>query len=195
MFVNSQSIFKVRGQTGAGMMDVKVALEEANGNAEKAVEILRKKGVIKAASKSERQTRAGLVHAYIHSQGQVGALIEVQCETDFVARNQNFQNLAHDLAMQVVAANPQYLDAASVPSEVVEKENNLQKEILRQEGKPEAMLEKILEGKMQKFYGEICLLNQPFIKDDKFTVQQVIQQAIAAIGENIQVKRFARFAL
>lgn len=195
MTIDIQSIIKVREQTGAGMVEVKIALEEANGDLEKAVEILRQKGVVKATAKSERQTKAGLVHAYIHAQGQVGALIEVQCETDFVARNQAFQDLVHDLAMQAAAANPQYLSSEEIPAAELEKEKSLQREIIKAEGKPEAMREKILEGKMAKFYSEICLLNQLFIKDDKLTVQQVIQQAIAAIGENIQVKRFVRFAL
>ncbi len=195
MTIDTQSIIKVREQTGAGMVDVKAALEEANNDTTKAVEILRRKGVIKAASKSERQTKAGLVHAYIHAQGQVGALIEVQCETDFVARNQSFQNLVHDLAMQVAAAHPLYLSVEEIPAAELEKEKSLQREIIKAENKPEAMREKILEGKMAKFYSEVCLLNQLFIKDDKITVQQMIQQAIATIGENIQVKRFVRFAL
>ena len=195
MTIDTQSIIKVREQTGAGMVDVKAALEEANGDTTKAVEILRKKGVIKAASKSERQTKAGLVHAYIHAQGQVGALIEVQCETDFVARNQTFQNLVHDLAMQVAAAHPLYLSVEEIPEAELEKEKSLQREMIKAENKPAAMQEKILEGKMAKYYGEVCLLNQLFIKDDKITVQQMIQQAIATIGENIQVKRFVRFAL
>lgn len=193
--INTQSILKVREMTGAGMVDVKAALEEAGGDINQAVDVLRKKGTIKAASKSERQTKEGLVHAYIHSSGKVGALIEVQCETDFVARNQAFQNLVHDLAMQVVAGNPLYLSSADIPAAEVEKEKTLQKEILKAEGKPEAMMEKILEGKMQKFFSDVCLLNQVFIKDDKITVDQLIKQSIATIGENIQVKRFVRFAL
>lgn len=195
MPIDTQSILKVREMTGAGMVDVKAALEEAGGNLDKAVEVLRKKGTIKAASKSERQTKEGLIHSYIHSSGKVGALIEVQCETDFVARNQAFQDLVHDLAMQVVAGNPLYLSSADISAVDVEKEKSLQKEILKAEGKPEAMIEKILEGKMQKFYSDVCFLNQVFIKDDKITINQLIQQAVATIGENIQVKRFVRFAL
>lgn len=195
MSIDTQSIIKIRELTGAGMVDVKIALEEAGGDISKAVEILRKKGAIKAAKKSERQTKEGLVHAYIHANGKVGALVEVQCETDFVARTAAFQNLVHDLAMQVAATNPFYLSPADIPEEELEKEKVIQREILKAEGKPEAMIEKILDGKMQKFYSEICLLNQLFIKDDKITVGQLIQQTIATIGENIQVRRFVRFVL
>lgn len=195
MSIDSQSIIKIREMTGAGMVDVKNALEEAGGEIDKAVEILRKKGVIKAAAKAERQTKEGLVHAYIHANGKVGALVAVACETDFVARNQAFQALVHDIAMQVAAGNPLYLSPEEIPPIDLEKEKNLQREILKAEGKPEAMIEKILEGKMQKFYSEVCLLNQPFIKDDKITVEQLIKQTVATIGENIQVKRFARFVL
>lgn len=195
MSIDTQSIIKIRELTGAGLIEVKTALEEAGGDTDKAVEILRKKGVLKAAKKSERQTKEGLVHAYIHANGKVGALIEVQCETDFVARNQSFQNLVHDLAMQVAAANPLYLSPADIPEADLEKEKVIQREILKAEGKPETMIEKILEGKMAKFYSEVCLLNQLFIKDDKITVEQLIKQAIAVIEENIQVKRFVRFGL
>ncbi len=195
MLIDSQLIIKVRELTGAGMVDVKTALEEAGGDLEKAVEILRKKGVIKAAKKSERQTKEGLVHAYIHANGKVGALVAVACETDFVARNQAFKDLVHDIAMQVAAANPLYLSADDIPPADLEKEKSIQQEILKAEGKPAAMIEKILGGKMQKFYSEACLLNQPFIKDDTITVEQLIKRAVAVIGENIQVKRFVRFAL
>lgn len=195
MPIDTQFIIKVREMTGAGMVDVKAALEEAGGDINQAVDVLRKKGAIKAASKSERQTKEGLIHSYIHSSGKVGALIEVQCETDFVARNQAFQDLVHDLAMQVVAGNPLHLSSADILAIDVEKEKSLQREILKTEGKPEAMIEKILEGKMQKFYSDVCFLNQVFIKDDKITINQLIQQSIATIGENIQVKRFVRFAL
>lgn len=195
MPIDVKLISEVREVTGAGMVDVKNALEEAGGNKEAAIELLRKKGIIKAASKSERQTKEGLVHAYIHGNNKVGALVEVLCETDFVARTDAFKDLVHNIAMQVAAANPLYLSLEEVPEAEVEKEKSLQREIIKAEGKPEAMIEKILEGKMQKFYSQICLLNQVYIKDDKITINDLVKQSIAVIGENIQVKRFCRFAL
>lgn len=195
MPIDVKLISEVREATGAGMVDVKNALEEAGGNKEAAIELLRKKGIIKAASKSERQTKEGLVHAYIHSNNKVGALVEVLCETDFVARTDAFKDLVHNIAMQVVATNPLYLSPEDVPEAEVEKEKSLQREIIKAEGKPEAMIEKILEGKMQKFYSGVCLLNQVYIKDDKITINDLVKQSIAVIGENIQVKRFCRFAL
>ncbi|MCX6779172.1 MAG: elongation factor Ts [Candidatus Magasanikbacteria bacterium] len=168
---------------------------EANGDKETAIDILRKKGIIKAAKKGDRETKEGLVHAYIHSNNKAGALVEVWCETDFVARNEAFQELIHNIAMHIVAANPFYVSSEEIPEAEVEKEKNIQREILKAEGKPEAMIEKILEGKMQKYFADTCLLNQAYIKDDKITVGDLIKQNIAVIGENIQVKKFARFSM
>ncbi len=195
MPIDVKLVAEVREATGAGMVDVKNALEEVGGDKAAAIELLRKKGIIKAASKSERQTKEGLVHAYVHGNNKVGALVEVQCETDFVARTDAFKELVHNIAMQVVATNPLYVSAEEIPAVEVEKEKALQREIIKGEGKPEAMIEKILEGKMQKFYNNICLLNQVFIKDDKITINDLVKQSIAVIGENIQVKRFSRFSL
>lgn len=192
---NINEIQKLREQTGAGMMAAKQALEEAKGNFDEAVDVLRKRGVKVAASKVDRATGQGLVEAYVHNGGKLGVLVEVACETDFVALTDKFKDLAHDLAMQIAASNPTYLDVADVPAEVIEHEKKIYMEQLAAEGKTGVMVEKIIEGKLSKFYQEVCLLQQPFFKDDKLSVAEVITAAIATIGENIKVKRFARFAL
>ena len=195
MSINSQEVQKLRATTGAGMMDAKRALEEAGGDFDKAIEVLRKKSSKMAANKIDRVTSQGLVETYVHGGGILGALIEVACETDFVARTDKFKDLAHDLAMQVAASNPQYINVADVPAEVVEREKRIYAEQLQEQGKSGSMTGKIIDGKLDKFYQEVCLLKQPFFKDDKRTVGEVINEAIATTGENIKVKRFARFAL
>lgn len=178
------------------MVDCQKALMEANGGLDKAVEILRKKGAAKADKKAaERTASEGLVHAYIHSNGKVGVLLQLNCETDFVARNDDFKALAHNLAMHIAAMNPQYVKSEEVPQEVKKKEEDIYREQLKSEGKPANILDKIIEGKLNKFYEEVCLLNQPFIKDDKKKVAEVIKEAIAKIGEKIEVGRFTRFHL
>jgi len=186
-------IKELREKTGAGIVDCKKALQEAGGDVEKAVEILRKKGAAKAAKKAERATAEGAVFSYIHAGGKVGALVELNCETDFVARNETFKELGHEIALQVAAMAPEFVSKEDVPAEVVEKE----KEILRQqalaEGKPEHIVEKIVEGRLSKFYAEKCLLEQPWIKDDSKTIKDLITDYITKLGENIKVKRFARF--
>jgi elongation factor Ts len=189
-------ILKLRETTGAGMMDCKKALDEAGDDLEKAIDILRKKGAIKAAKKqSERQTKEGIVHAYVHSNNKVGVLLELLCETDFVARNEEFRNLAHDLAMQIAATNPLYVKPEDVPAEVVEKEKSIYLEELSGQEKPPAVAEKIIAGKLEKYYEDVCLLNQPFIKDEDITIKDLINQKIAKIGEKIEVGRFVRFAI
>ncbi|MBI5466327.1 MAG: elongation factor Ts [Candidatus Kerfeldbacteria bacterium] len=195
MSITSQDVQKLRAATGAGMMAAKRALEEAGGDFDKAVEVLRKKSTKLAANKVDRVTSQGLVETYIHGGGTLGVLIEVACETDFVARTDKFRTLAHDLAMQVAALNPQYLTPEDVPAEVVEREKRIYTEQLKAQGKQGPMAEKIIAGKLDKFYQEVCLLKQPFFKDDKRNVGEVITEAIATTGENIKVKRFARFAL
>ncbi|MFZ5390895.1 MAG: translation elongation factor Ts, partial [Patescibacteria group bacterium] len=170
-------------------------LTEASGDFDKAVEILRKKGSKVAVSRGARATGQGLVECYVHGGGQVAAMVEVLCETDFVARTDQFKNLAHDLAMQVTAGNPLYLSVDNVPAEVVAKEKKFYQEQLETEGKTGDMVAKIIEGKIQKYYQDICLLEQPFFKDDKFKVKDIVTQTIATTGENIKVKRFARFEL
>ena len=196
MALDTQAITKLRQATGAGIVDVTKALEEAGGNEEKAVEILRKKGASKAAKKlAERTTGEGIVHSYIHSNGKVGSMIQIQCETDFVARNQDFQTLAHDIAMHIAAANPLYIKPEDVPAAEVEKEKEIYREQLKTEGKPADMLEKILEGKVQKYYTDVCLLKQAFVKDDKITIEKLIEGAIAKMGEKIEVVKFSRFQI
>lgn len=193
--ITPQEVQKLRGFTGAGMMEAKKALQEAGGDFEKAIDLLRKRGAKVAASKVERTTSQGLVESYIHADGALGVLIEVACETDFVARTDKFKDLAHDLAMQVAAFNPQYLAPQDVPAEIIEREKSVYKDQLAEQGKTGPMLDKIIEGKLEKFYQEVCLLKQPFFKDDTRVVEEVITETIAIIGENIKVKRFARFAL
>lgn len=193
--VQVTDIQKLREQTGAGMMTAKKALTEAGGDFDKAVELLRQHGVKVAAAKGERTTGQGLVEAYVHLGGRLGVLVEVACETDFVARTDKFKELAHDLALQVAATSPLYLEPGDVPTEVIEREKRVYGEQLKEEGKTGPMTDKIIEGKLAKFYQEVCLLQQPFFKNDKQTVAQVITEAISALGENIKVKRFARFAL
>lgn len=184
-------IQQLRERTGLGMMDCKKALEETNGDIEKAIEVLRKKGAAVAAKRSDRDTAEGIVHAYIHPGAQVGVLIEVNCETDFVARTEAIKTFAHDVCMQIAAMKPQYLTPADVDPKFVEKE----KEILKAQlvGKPEKVIETILDGKMKKIYTDICLMEQPFIKNDKITINQLMQELIAKTGEKIQVARFSRF--
>ncbi len=191
--ITAQMIKELREKTGAGIVDCKKALQEANGDMEKAVEILRKKGAAKAAKKAERATAEGAVFSYIHAGGKVGVLVELNCETDFVARNETFKELGHEIAMQIAAMSPEYVSKEEVPSEVVEKEKEILKEQALSEGKPEHIVEKIVEGRLSKFYSEKCLLEQPWIKDDSKTVADLIKEYITKLGENIRVKRFCRF--
>lgn len=192
---DTQTIIKLREMTGAGMMDCKKALEEAGDDLEKAVDVLRKKGEIKAAKKGERSTGEGLVYSYIHSTGKAGALVQVLCETDFVARNEEFKKFVHDIAMQVTAMNPLYLSKEDIPAEVVEKEKEIYTEEIVGSGKPQEVIDKIIEGKLNKFYSEVCLLNQAFFKDEDITIEDLVTQKIAKMGENIKIERFARFSI
>jgi len=195
MAVDAKLVKTLREMTGAGMLECKSALEEANGDLELAVEILRKKGIAKAAKKAGRETKEGLIHAYIHAGGRIGVLLEINCETDFVARNELFKELANEIALQIAAMKPQYVKREDVPREVVEKEGEIAREAAIAEGKPLHIAEKIAEGKLEKFYKEVCLYEQPYIKDDKKTVEELIKEYIAKIGENIQVRRFCRYEL
>ncbi|OUM94368.1 MAG: translation elongation factor Ts [Firmicutes bacterium ZCTH02-B6] len=191
--ITPQMVKELRERTQAGMMDCKRALEETGGDMEKAVAYLREKGLAAAAKKAGRVAADGLVEAYIHPGGRVGVLIEVNCETDFVAKTEDFRQLARDLAMQVAAARPQYVSREDVPEAVLEEERRIYRAAALNEGKPERVVDKIVEGRIEKFFKEVCLLEQPFIKDPDRTVQQLIQEKIAALGENITVRRFARF--
>ena len=184
---------ELRELTGAGMLEIKQALTEANNDKAKAVELLRKKGALKVGKKADRVANQGLIETYIHPGGRIGALVEVNCETDFVARTDDFKNLAKDLALHIAAANPLYVNSSDVPAEVVEKEKEIYKEQVK--GKPAEVVEKILEGKIAKYYEEVCLMEQPFAKNQDLKIKDLMAQAVAKIGENIQVKRFARFVL
>ena len=188
-------IKKVREKTGAGVVNIKQALEEAAGDEEKAIEILRKKGQDKALKKSDRATKEGVVVSYIHSNGKIGSMVKIYCETDFVARNDEFQQMAKDIAMHIAAMSPMYLRPEDVPAELVEKEKSIWVEQLKSEGKPENMLEKIMAGKEEKFRREMALLTQAFVKDPKVTIDEVIKEKIGKIGENIQVGEFVKFEL
>ena len=192
---NLEQIKNIREKTGAGVVDVKKALDEANGDESKAIEILRKKGQEKANKKSERTAKEGIVAAYIHSNNKVGALIELFCETDFVALNEDFKALARDIAMHVTASNPKYLKPEDVPQDLVEKEKEIWTAQLQNEGKPEKMFEKILEGKEKKFREELALFSQPFVKNPEITVKVLLEENVGKIGENIQIGRFSRFEL
>lgn len=193
--VSASVVKELREKTGAGMMDCKKALAEAGGDFAKAEEVLRKKGLAAAAKKSSRAATEGAVASYIHMGGKIGVLVEVNCETDFVARTDGFQTLVKDLAMHIAAAAPQYVRREEVPAALIEKEKDIARFQAREQKKPEAIVEKIAEGKVEKFFKEVVLLEQPFVKDDKKSVGDVITEAVAKIGENIQVRRFARFVL
>ncbi len=193
--VTPQMVKELREKTGAGIMDCKKALAECGGDMEKATEVLRKKGLATAAKKASRATNEGLIHAYIHMGGKIGVLIEVNCETDFVARTDEFKELVHNLAMQVAASAPLYVSKEDVPEEVLEKERKLYREQALEQGKPEKVVDRIVEGKLNKFYQEICLLEQPYIREPEKTISQLITEYIAKLGENIRVKRFTRYQL
>jgi elongation factor Ts len=193
--ISASAVKELREKTGAGMMDCKKALTEAGGDFGKAEEVLRKKGLASAAKKAGRIASEGAVGSYVHMGGKIGVLVEVNCETDFVARNEAFQILVKDVAMQIAASAPQWVRREEVPAEVVAKEMEIAKAQAREQKKPEPIIEKIAQGKVEKFFKEVCLLEQPFVKDDKKSVQEMITEQVAKIGENIQVRRFARFVL
>ncbi len=194
--IDAKQVMALRQQTGAGIVDAKQALEEANGDMEKATEILKKKGALKAAKKSsERTTSEGVVASYIHHTKKLGSLIEVQCETDFVARNEDFQALAQDLAMQVAAIDPLYVSPETVPANELEKQRDIFKAEVAEENKPEEIKSKIIEGKMNRWFSEVCLLKQAFFKDEEKTVEDLINGKIATIGEKIVVTRFTRYTM
>lgn len=195
MAVSMEDIKRLRAMTGAGMMDVKGALVETDGDLEKAAQLLRERGIAKAAKKSDRSAREGFVGSYVHHNGKIATLVELNCETDFVARNEQFQELARNLAIHVAMANPTYVSRDQVPEDAVAAEREALASQAHAEGKPANVVEKMVEGRLAKFYGEICLLEQPYIKDDKKTVEQLIHEGIATIGENIQVGSFSRISI
>lgn len=193
--ISAQLVKELREATNAGILDCKKALTESNGNFDQAVEFLRKKGLASAAKKAGREANEGIVGHYIHAGSKQASLVELNCETDFVARTEDFQALARDLAMHVVAARPLYLRREDVPADMVAREKEIYGEQMANSGKPAHVLEKITEGKLDKWYSEVCLLEQGFVKDPDTTIQQLLTQAIAKLGENIKVNRFARIAI
>src|SRR5271156_2225528 len=193
MEINAQLVKQLRDKTGAGMMECKTALKEAGGDLEKAEVVLRKKGIASATKKASRSTKQGVIGSYIHKGSQLGVLIEVNCESDFVARTHDFQELVKDLAMQVAAADPQFVRKEDVTEEILTKEREIQRARAINEGKPEKMADKIAEGRMNKYFEEVCLYEQPFIKENTTTIAEVIKTKIAKLGENISVSRFVRF--
>ncbi|MGI6213444.1 MAG: translation elongation factor Ts [Christensenellales bacterium] len=197
MSFTAQDVQKLRASTGVGLMDCKKALQETDGNMDKAVDYLREKGIAKAAKKADRVASQGIVDAYIHMNGKIGVLLEVNCETDFVARGEAFRTLAHDIALQIAASKPSYIDKDEVPKEEIEKEKSILKAQALNEPnpKPEKIIEKMIEGRVEKYYKEVCLLEQPYVKDPAKTIRQLINESIMVIGEKISVRRFVRFEM
>jgi len=193
--VTASMVKELRDKTGAGMMDCKEALVKSEGDLKRAVELLREKGLADAEKRSGRTASEGRVESYIHLDGKIGVLVEVNCETDFVAQNEQFIELVSDIAMQVAAMNPDYVSRDDVPDEVVEEEKNILRTQALNDGKPEHVIDKIVEGRMNKFYSECCLLEQPFIKDEDRTIEEIIKELIAELGENINMRRFIRYQL
>ncbi|NLY55542.1 MAG: translation elongation factor Ts [Firmicutes bacterium] len=193
MAITAALVKELRERTGAGMMDCKTALVETGGDLEKAVEYLREKGLAKAAKKAGRIAAEGLVDSYIHLGGRIGVLVEVNCETDFVAKTDDFKALVKDIAMHIAAAKPEYVSREDVPESVIERERQIYRQQMLNEGKPEKIVDKIVDGKIDKFYEEVCLLEQPFVKDPDKTVGQLLTEKISQIGENIVVRRFVRY--
>ncbi|HOB11800.1 MAG TPA: translation elongation factor Ts [Syntrophomonadaceae bacterium] len=191
--ITAQMVKELRERTGAGMMDCKKALEATGGDIEKAIDELRTKGLAKAAKKAGRIASEGVVMSYIHGGGRIGVLVEVNCETDFVAKTDEFKELAHNIAMQIAASNPTYINREEVPQAVLDHEKEVLRAQALEEGKPEKVVDKMVEGRLEKFFKENCLLEQPYIKDPDKTVQQVVLETISRIGENINIRRFARF--
>ncbi|KZE73850.1 translation elongation factor Ts [Paenibacillus elgii] len=195
MAVSAASVKELREKTGAGMLDCKKALEEANGDLTKAAEILREKGLSAAANKAGRVATEGMIESYIHAGGKIGVLVEVNSETDFVAKNEQFRTFVRDVALHIAASNPKFLRRDEVPQEALDKEREILTNQALNEGKPEKIVEKIVEGRLAKYYEEYCLLEQPFVKDPDKTVEEVLKENIATIGENLSIRRFVRFEL
>ncbi len=193
--ISAAMVKKLRDATGAGMMECKAALTEANGDLDEATTILRKRGLAQATKKAGRSTNDGLIGSYIHMGGKIGVLVEVNCESDFVARTEDFQNLAREVAMHIAAASPQYVRREEVPAEILEREKGIYRAQMEGQNKPPQVIEKIVEGKISSFYEQVCLLDQPSIRDPKVTIGQLVQAAIAKLGENVSIARFVRLKL
>ncbi|MBE3115244.1 MAG: translation elongation factor Ts [Actinobacteria bacterium] len=195
MEIKAELVKELREKSSAGMMDCKKALVESNGDIKKAEEILKENGLAKASKKASRATKEGIIDSYIHIGSKIGVMLEVNCETDFVARNEMFKNFVHDIALHITAAAPLYVSKEDVPQEVLDKEKELYRKQALNEGKPEKIIDKIAEGKLKKYYEENCLLEQPFVKDNDIKIGDLLKQNIAIIGENIVIKRFERYIL
>ncbi|HEY7498787.1 MAG TPA: translation elongation factor Ts [Vicinamibacterales bacterium] len=195
MEITAAMVKKLRELTGAGMMECKAALTEANGNIEEATTILRKRGLAQATKKAGRTTNEGLIGSYIHMGGKIGVLVEVNCESDFVARTEDFQSLAREIAMHIAAASPQYVRREDVPGDVLDRERDIYRAQMKDQNKPPQVVDKIVEGKLNSFFEQVCLLDQPSVRDPKVTIGQLVQAAIAKLGENIAIPRFVRFKL
>jgi len=193
MEINAAIVKELREKTGVGMMECKKALEETQGDMEKAVDLLRKKGILKAAKRAGRSAANGFIASYIHHSGTIGVMVELNCETDFVAKNNEFQALGREIAIHVAASNPSYINRDEVSPEIISKESEIYRAEVAASGKPPQVVDKIVEGKLEKFYKDNCLLEQPFVRDDKVTVQDLIHQLTSKIGEKIEVGRFVRF--
>src|SRR5499427_6641420 len=191
--ITAQLVKQLRERTGAGMMECKGALVEAKGDLAEAEVVLRKRGITSAGKKASRTTKQGLIGSYIHHGGQLGVLVEVNCESDFVARTDDFKELVHDLAMHIAAADPRYLRREDVPAAILDKEREIARDRARSEGKPEKVLERIVEGRVSKYYEEVCLLDQPFVKEATMTIDQLVKSKIAKLGENMSIARYVRF--
>ena len=195
MKISAKTVMELRAKTDAGMMDCKKALTECEGDMEKAIKYLREKGISKAAKKAERETKEGRIYSYIHGNGRIGVLLEINCETDFVARNEKFLALCKDIAMHIAASNPEAISAENLDSKLIESEKEIFRNKALNEGKPEKIVDRIVDGQIKKFIKQSCLLEQEFIKDPDKNVRDVLNEAIVALGENMQVARFARFSL
>ena len=195
MEISAEKVKDLRGRTGAGVMDCKAALNEAQGDFDKAVEFLRKKGLATAAKKAGRIASDGLVASYIHAGGKIGVLVEINCETDFVAKTEDFQAFVKNVSMQIAAANPQYLRREEIPAGVIEKERAIYRAQALESGKPEKVVDRIVDGKLEKFYSEVCLVEQTYVRDQEMTIKGLVEGMIAKVGENIAIRRFCRYQL
>lgn len=195
MEISAKTVMQLRAKTNAGMMDCKKALKETNGDMDAAVKYLREKGISKAAAKAERATKEGRIYSYIHGQGKIGVMVEINCETDFVARNEKFVELCKDIAMHIAAANPLAISEKDLDPNIIEAEREIYKNKALNDGKPEKIVDKIVDGQISKFKKQICLLDQEFVKDPEKTIQDVMHEAISQLGENMQIARFVRYSL
>lgn len=193
MAITTEQIKELREATSAGILDCRKALESADGDFQKAVDYLREKGLAKAAKRSDREASEGVLELYSHGNGRVGVMVEVNCETDFVARSESFRKFAHEVALQIAAAAPRFIKVEDVPADVLEHEREIARARARDEGKPEPVIERIVDGRIEKFYDEACLLRQPYIRDEQATIEKLLHQHIAAIGENLVIRRFVRW--